>query len=269
MKKVVLLVVAVCLGVFSFAQDQNASELVTKANDAVTAKDYVKAVELFEKVLAIPDHGQDVETINKVLGQLKPVVAKDEANSALGSKEYKKAVELYHAAAKDYPDAGIAELAGKSFYNEGIVSYKGSDFLTAAMCFRIAEKEFNFEAEKSEKYKKASLKKVAESLAAEGKASVDEISVCEDNKALLIEELANAYVKDGNELYKAGVEIINAANTKVNDGSMSTADETYTAEVAKAKKEFAAALEVLKKAATIDASNVNAQKLIEACKAAM
>ena len=70
-------------------------------------------------------------------------------------------------------------------------------------------------------------------------------------------------------MYKKGAEILSAANTKVNDGSMSTADDAYAAEVAKAKKEFAAALEVLDKAAGLDASNANAQKLIEACKAAM
>lgn len=269
MKKVVLLVVAVCFAVFSYAQDQNASELVTKGNAAIEAKDYAKAVELFEAALAIPDHGQDVETITKVLDQLKPVVAKDEAKTALDNKEYQKAVELYKAAAQDYPDAGVTELAGKSFYNEGIISYKADDFLTAAMCFRMAEKEFNFDVEKSAKYKSASLKKVAEQLASEGKTNVDDVKVCEDNKVLLVEELANAYVKEGNRLYKAGVDIINAANTKVNEGAMSTADDAYTAEVAKAKKEFAAALEVLETAATLDASNANAQKLIEACKSAM
>jgi exonuclease VII small subunit len=85
----------------------------------------------------------------------------------------------------------------------------------------------------------------------------------------LTKGLANVYVSEGNDLYKKGAEVLSAANTKVNDGAMTTADEAYTAEVAKAKKEFAAALEVLEKAVGLDASNANAQKLIEACKAAM
>ncbi len=268
MKKVVLLVVTVCLTVFSFAQEQNAGELVEKANAAVESKDFAKAVDLFEKALAIPDHGQDVENINKVINQLKPIVAKDEAKSALDAKEYDKAEELYKAAMVDFPDdASILEQAGVRFYNEGIVSYKGKKYLDAVRCFSTAEKEFKYD--KAAKYTAASLKKVAEELAAEGKTSVDEVNISADNKGLLIESLAKVYVSEGNELYKKGAEILSAANQKVNDGAMTTADDAYNAEVQKAKKEFTAAIAVLEKAAGLDPSNANASKLIEACKAVL
>ena len=268
MKKVLLLLVALTFAVFSFAQEQNAAELVEKANAAIESKDFAKAIELFESVLAIPDHGQDAENISKVLNQLKPIVAKANATEALDKKEYEKAIEIYKAAIAEFADdASIGESAGVMFYNEGISSYKAEDFVNAAKCFTISEKEFNYE--KSEKYKVASLKKVAEGLAAEGKTSVDEVSLCDDNKQLLKESLAKVYVSEGNDLYKKGAEILSAANQKVNDGAMSTADDAYTAEVNKAKVEFNAAIAILEKAKTLDATNENAQKLLDACKAVL
>ena len=261
MKKVVLLVVAVCFSVFSFAQDQNASDLVTKANDAVTAKDYAKAVELFEQVLAIPDHGQDVETITKVLDQLKPIVAKDAAKSAYDSKDYAKAVELYSKIIEDYP-ADKAEFS----YNAGLAAYQGKDY-EKAVDFFTASVEGGYKGETAQYYKAVALNKLNKD--AEYKAALEEgvAKFAGDDK--LTKALANVYVSEGNDLYKKGAEILSAANTKVNSGSMSTTDDAYTAEVNKAKKEFAAALEVLQKAASLDASNANAQKLIDACKAAM
>ncbi len=268
MKRVVLLVVTVCLTVFVFAQEQNAGEMVEKANAAVENKEYAKAVELFESVLAIPDHGQNEENIKKVLDQLKPVVAKDNAKAAIDAKDYTKAVELYKAAIADFPnDASIGEIAGKMFYNEGILSYKAAKFLDAVKCFTTAEKEFAYE--KAGKYKNASLKKIAQELAKEGKTSVDEVEVSAENKELLKGSLAGVYVSDGNDLYKKGAEILSAANQKVNDGAMTTADDAYTAEVAKAKKEFTAAIKILEKAAALDPSNANAAKLLEACKAVL
>jgi len=266
MKKVVLLVVAVCLSVLSFAQD--AAEKMNQANEALQNKEYAKALELYQEVLAIPDHGQDVEGINTAIKQLKPIIAKEEGSTAIDNKEYDKAVEIYKAAMTEFPDdESIASTAGVKFYNEGIISYKANDYLLAAKCFTIAE--VDFKNDKAEKYKTAALKKVGEDLAAEGKTSVDGVDVSPENKELLIKSLANAYVMQGNELYQKGAGILSAANTKVNEGAMSTADEAYTAEVDKAKKEFAAALVVLEKASALDASNANAQKLIEACKAAM
>lgn len=261
MKKVVLLVVAVCLTVFSFAQDQNASELVTKANDAVAAKDYAKAVELFEQVLAIPDNGQDTEQISKVLNQLKPIVDKDNAKTAYENKEYDKAVDLYSKMIEVYPD-DKAEFS----FNAGLAAYQGKEYQKAVDFFTVAVAG-DYKGETSQYYKAVALNKLNKD--AEYKAALEEgvAKFAGDDK--LSKALANVYVSEGNELYKKGAGILSAANSKVNDGSMSTADDAYTAEVAKSKKEFAAALEVLEKAAALDASNANAQKLIEACKAAM
>jgi tetratricopeptide (TPR) repeat protein len=266
MKKVLLLFTAVFVTVFSFAQEQNASELVEKANASVESKDYEKAVELFESVLAIPDNGQDAENIKNILSQLKPIVAKEKAKDAVEAKDYEKAIELYKAAMEEFSnDESIADAAGVSFYNEGIKNYKSEAYIEAAKCFTISEKEFNYD--KAEKYKKASLNKVAEGLAAQGKTEVGDIELCKENKDLLTESLANVYVKEGNEHYKAGTAILIAANEKVGAGSMTTVDEAYTKEVDKAKSELKKAVEVLGKAKELDATNANAKALIDACNA--
>ncbi len=266
MKKVLLLFIVVFITTLSYAQEQNAGEMVEKANAAIESKDYEKAIELFETVLTMPDHGQDEQTIKNVLGQLKPIVAKGKANDAIEAKDYEKAIELYKAAMEEFPsDASIADAAGVSFYNEGIKNYKSEDYLEAAKCFTISEKEFK--NEKAEKYKKGSLNKVAEGLAAEGKTEVGDVELCEENKVLLAESLANAYVKEGNELYKSGTEILIAANEKVSAGSMTTVDEAYTKEVNKVKAELKKAIDILEKAKALDASNGNAKTLLDACNA--
>ncbi len=262
MKRVVLLIVGICFTVFSFAQD--AAEIVEQANTAVENKDYAKAVELFESVLTMPDHGQDEDNINKVLNQLRPVVAKDKANDAIDAKEYDKAVDLYKAAMKDYPDdASIVEQAGIKFYNAGIASYKGEEYLEAAKCFSIAENEFKYE--KAEKYKIASLSKIAEGLASENKTSVEEINLSDENKELLVKSLAKEYFDEGYDLYKQGADIIKQATDKVNAGSITTLDDEYKNAIAEGKKVFENAKSIIEKTLSIDSENGNAKTVLDAC----
>lgn len=263
MKRVVLLMVLVFISVMSFAQDQDPSELMNKANAAVESKDFEKAIELFESVLAIPDHGQNEDNINGVLNQLRPAVAKSKASEAVDSKEYDKAIELYKGAIADYPDAGIAEQAGKIFYNEGIKGYKSEDFVEAANCFAIAQNDFGYE--KAEKYKSASLKKAAEALVTDGKSSVDGVAVSEENKAELIENLAKVYFSQGYEKYQEGAATIKSATESVNSGSITTLDDEYKNAVAKGKKSFEQAIPFLKKALELDPNNANAKKVLAAC----
>ena len=264
MKRVVFLIVAVCFTMFSFAQEQDASEIVKKANAAVESKDYEKAVELFESALAIPNHGQDEAKINSVLIQLKPIVAKDKAKDALDAKEYDKALELYKDAMTDFPDdASIVEQAGIRFYNAGITSYKSKDYLNAIKCLTLAEKEFKYE--KAIKSKNAVLKKYAEDLVAEGITSAEEVNVSTENKELLVKSMSNVYFSQGYALYQSGSAIITTANEKVSGGSMTTADDAYKAEVEKGKKDFKAAIPLLEKATELDPSNANAKKVLDAC----
>lgn len=263
-----LVVFTVCISVFVFAQEKKAVDIMTEANQALEAKEYAKAVDLYEKVLAIPEHGMDVESINGALSQLKPIVIGDKASAALEKGEYNVAMELYKGLIKDYPaKTEIVEKAGKSFFNKGAANYKANDFITAASCFTISEKEFSFEAEKSAKYKEASLKKLAKQIVSEGKSLSDVTGVSDDNKVILKDAMAKVYVGDGNDQYKSSVEIINAANVKVQEGTLKTDDAAYTAELDKAKAGASNAIKVLEKALELDPTNANAQKLIDACKA--
>lgn len=263
MKRVVLLVVAVCISVITFAQDQSSSELMNQANTAVQNKDFEKAIELFESVLAIPDHGQNEENINGVLNQLRPAVAKSKASDALDNKEYAKAIELYKAAATDYPDAGIAEQAGKLFYNEGIKSYKAEEFVDAANFFATSQNEFAYA--KAEKYKNASLKKAAEALVAEGKSSVEGVNISPENETALVENLAKVFFSQGYEKYQEGAAKIKQATEDVNSGSITTLDDAYKNAVAAGKKSFEQAIPLLKKALELNPGHANAKKVLAAC----
>lgn len=268
MSKAFLFIVATFFSVFTMAQEKKAVDVMTEANQALEAKEYAKAVDLYEQVLAIPDHGMDIESINNALSQLKPIVIGDKASSALEKDEYENALELYKSLIKQFPDKPeIAERAGKAFFNKGAAKYKSNDFVTAAKYFNISEVDFKFEVEKSAKYKEATLKKLAKQMVTEGKAFSDITGVSQENQIILKDAIAKVYVTNGNELYKSSVEIINGANTKVQEGSLKTEDEAYTQELNKSKEIAAKAIEVLGKAIELDASNENAKKILDACKA--
>jgi tetratricopeptide (TPR) repeat protein len=140
MKKVVLLVVAVCFTVFAFAQD--AAEKINQANEALQAKDYAKALELYESAMANLGDVQVPEAINFNIGL-----------AAYSSDSYEKAIQYFEKAvaaeanvdkcyeyiagsytklekydeALDYYKKAIAaspENAATMSYNAGIVAYK-------------------------------------------------------------------------------------------------------------------------------------------------
>lgn len=282
MKKVVLLFFAVCLTVFSFAQD--AAEKINQANEALQNKEYAKALELYESAMANLGDVQVPEAINFNIGlaaynsdnyeKAIPYFEKAIAADANVDKSYEFMAGSYakldktNEALDAYAKAIEASPADKGSlsYNAGIVAYKGQEY-NKAVSFFTAAVEGNYKGETAQYYKAVALNKLNKD--AEYKAALEEGVAKFSGDDKLTKALANVYVSEGNELYKKGAEILSAANSKVNAGSMSTADDAYTAEVTKAKKEFSAALEVLEKATALDASNANAQKLIEACKAAM
>jgi len=282
MKKVVLLIVAVCFSVFSFAQD--AAQKIEDANAAMQAKEYAKALELYESAMSNLGDVQVPDAINFNIGLAaynsdnydkaveyfdKAIAADANADKAWEYKagaygkmdKYSEAIDAYKKAIEAAP----SEAASLS-YNAGIVAYKGKMY-DDAIAFFTGAVEGGYKGETAQYYKAVAYNKLKND---DGyKAALVEGVEKFPGDDKLSGALANVYVSEGNELYKKGAGILSAANTKVNEGSLSTADDAYAAEVAKAKKEFAAALEVLEKAAGLDASNANAQKLIEACKAAM
>ncbi|MCW0482028.1 tetratricopeptide repeat protein [Gaoshiqia sediminis] len=279
--KRIFLVIVFFLGAYcGFAQD--AAEMINKAQEALTAKDYAKAFELYENAMNNLGDVQVDAAINFNIGFA--AFQADKYEAAIKYFEKSIAAEANVAGAYEYIGNSYAKLnkaaeaiqaynkaieagsdkAGSLYYNAGIVAYKGNMLEQAVELFGKAVAE-NYNGETAMYYKAVSLKKLDKD---------------EDYKQVLVEgaekfpandkitsALANVYVQEGNALYQKGVAIINAANEKVNAGTLKTTDAEYTAEIDKSKVEFKAALEILEKAKALDASNANAAKLIEACKA--
>jgi tetratricopeptide (TPR) repeat protein len=282
MKQGLLLIVGVFLTVFSFAQD--AAEKINQAQEALKAQDYAKAFTLYDEAMSNLGDVQVDASVNFNIGY-----AAYKAENLEGAVKYfDKAIESgtniskcheYKALAyndkKDYANAvasfeqAIAtseEDTQSLVYNAAIAAYRG-DLLDKAVELFGKSVETGYKAETAIYYKAVVLKKQDKD--EEYKATLVEGAEKFPGEDKITSALANIYVSEGNDLYKKGAGILSAANQKVNDGEMTTADDAYTAEVNKAKAEFSAAVEILEKAKALDATNDNAQKLLDACKAVL
>jgi tetratricopeptide (TPR) repeat protein len=282
MKKVVFLIFAVCFALFANAQD--AAEKINQANEALKAKDYEKAFGLYEEAMGNLEGVEVPEAINYNIGL-----------AGYNSKKYKEAIPYFDKAIaananvakaheykghcynklKDYPNAvasyeAAIELTDEDsnalVYNTAIVAYRAKMDDKAVKLFSQSVTN-GYKGETAQYYKAAALKR--QNKDDEYKSALEEGEKMFPGDDKIAPALANVYVSEGNDLYKKGAAILSAANKKVNDGSLKTDDAAYTAEVDKAKVEFKAALEVLEKAKALDASNKNAQKLIDACNAVL
>lgn len=282
MKNLFMLTAALLLSVFSFAQD--AAELINQGNEAMKAENYEKAFELYDKGMKNIGDVEVDPSINFNIG-----FAAYKSNNLQGAVEYfDKAIadginvsksheykalayndkEDYQNAVKSYEQA-IATAEGDSdalVYNAAIAAYRG-EMLDKAVELFGKSVENNYRAETAIYYKAVTLRKLNRD--DEYKATLEEGVQKFPKEDRLTSALANIYVSEGNELYKKGVAILTAANEKVNSGALSTADDAYTAEVNKAKKEFQEAVNVLDKALSLDAGNANAKKLKEASEAVL
>ncbi len=282
MKRIVLLFIGICLAVFSFAQD--AAEKINQAQEALKAQDYAKAYQLYDEAMSNLGDVQVDASINFNIG-----FAAYKAENLEGAVKYlDKAIETgtnvpkcyeYKALAyndkKDYANAvanfekaiETSEEGTESLvYNAAIAAYKGKLMDKAVELFGKSAEQ-GYKGETAYYYKAVILKNQGKD--DEYKATLIEGAEKFPSEDKITSALANVYVSEGNELYKKGAAILSAANQKVNDGAMTTADEAYTTEVDKAKVEFKAAIEILEKAKALDASNENAQKLIDACSAVL
>lgn len=281
--KRILLGVVFLLGTFAgFAQD--AAELINQANEALTAKDYAKAFELYENAMNNLGEVQVDAAINFNIGFAAMQADKFDAavkyfDKAIAADANKaKALELKaNSLAKlDKTDEAIAaykeaivaspESAGDLNYNAGIVAFKGEKYEESAAFFGKAY-EAGSNAENAIFYQAMSYRKLDKD--AEYKAALAAGAEKFSGNDKITGALANVYVGEGNVLYKKGVKILNDANQQVAAGTIKTTDEAYTKAVADSKVEFKAALDVLEKAAALDAGNANAKKLIEACKSVL
>jgi tetratricopeptide (TPR) repeat protein len=282
MKSVLFLAAALLVSVFSFAQD--AAEKINQGNEALKAEDYAKAFSLYDEAMKNLGDVEVDPAINFNIG-----FAAYKSNNLQGAVEYfDKAIEAginvsksheYKALAyndnEDYANAvasyeqaiATAESDVETLtYNAAIAAYRG-EMLDKAVEFFGKCVELGYRGETALYYKAVTLRK--QNKEDEYKAILQEgvEKFPEDDR--MTKALAGVFVSEGNDFYKKGVAILTSANEKVNSGALSTADDAYTAEVEKAKTEFRAAVEVLEKAKALDATNQNAQKLIDACNAVL
>lgn len=278
MKKRILLVVAVFLGFAAYAQD--AAEMINKANEALKANKFAEAFELYDKAMANLGDVQVDKAINFNIGFAAMQAEKNEA--ALGY--FDKAIEAGANVAKcyefkgavynklkDYPNAlasyekGLElseEKPGALLLNAAVTAYRLEQYEKAVKYFDLAYLA-GFKAEDALLNKAMAQKKMNNE---EGykQTLVMGAEKFPANKKIT-GALANAYVGEGNALYKDGVDVLNAANKKVTEGTLKTDEDAYKTAVDKAKAEFKKALEVLDLAIKLDPENQNAKKLIEAC----
>lgn len=282
MKRVLLLVVAVFITVFSFAQD--AAEKLNQAQEAIKAQDYAKAFTLYDDAMSNLGDVQVDASVNFNIGY-----AAYKAENLEGAiKYFDKAIESGTNVAKSYEYKALAyndkkdyENAVASFekaietategadelnYNAGIAAYRGKLNEKAAGFFGKAY-EAGYKGESAIYYKAVALKGLDKD--AEYKAALEEGIAKFPGDDKLSKALAGIYVSEGNEFYKAGAAILTDANKKVNAGELKTDEPAYAAEVEKASAELKKAVEILEKAKVLDASNKNVQTLLDACKAAM
>ncbi len=279
MKNGVLLTLALLISAFSFAQD--AAEKITQANEAMKAEDYAKAFSLYDEAMKNLGDVQVEPTINYNIalaayrsenmdGALEYFDRAIEAGvNTERSYEYKARIfndkEDYAKAVENFEKAIAASEDGDTesmVFNAAIAAYRANMLEKAVELFGKSV-ENGYRGETAIFYKAAALRKQGDDPAY--KAALEEGAQKYPGDDKITSALANIYVREGNELYKEGVAILNAANQKVQDGSLKTTDDAYTAEVEKAQVEFRAALAILEKAKELDPSNQNAQKLIDAC----
>ncbi len=282
MKKLVFLMIGVLVALFTNAQD--AAEKINQAQEAIKAQDYAKAYTLYDEAMNNLGDVQVDASINfnigfaaykseNLEGTLKYMdkaiaagtnVSKCHEYKALAyndKKDYKNAVACFEQAISTSTESSDALV-----FNAAVAAFRGNLLDKAVELFGKSV-ENGYKGETALYYKAAAYNKLNKD--AEYKATLEDGAVKFPGDDKICPALANVYVSEGNELYKKGAAILSAANQKVNSGSMTTADEAYTAEVDKAKVEFKAAVEVLEKAKALDTKNENAQKLLDACKAVL
>jgi tetratricopeptide (TPR) repeat protein len=282
MKKYFSLIAAALLTLAASGQD--AAELINKANEAMKSKQYAVAFEAYDKAM---NNLGDVEVdaaINFNVGFAAMQADKNEA--ALGY--FDKAIAAGANVSKSWEYKASVYNKLKNF-DKALESFEKaietSEEENGGLCFNAAVLAFRLEKfEKTVTYfDKAIAANFRPQDAIFNKATaLNRMNNDEGYKATLIAgnekfpadpkiaaALANVYVSEGNENYRQGAEVLNTANTKVNEGAYTTEDNAYKAELAKANAQFKAALELLENAKKLDASNANAQKLIDAIKQVM
>lgn len=277
MRKMFVLVIALLFSVGVFAQD--AAELLKQANDALKANQFAQAFELFEKAMSNLGNVQVDKSINYNIAYAAMQAEKNEAalkyfDLAIEAgikvpKCYENKAIIYNKL-KDYTNAMASyekafELSedkpGSLMMSIAVTAFRLEDFEKAVAWFDKAYVA-GFKPEDALFNKAGALKRLNKNDEYK-QALIQGNEKFPENKKFSA-NLAGIYFTEGNTIYKGGVDILNAANTKINEGKLKTTDDAYKSELTKAKDEFAKALELLEKSKQLDPANANTQKLIDA-----
>lgn len=278
MKRLAVLIIAVCLTVFSFAQ--NAADKINQANEALKGKEYAKAFELYESAMSnldgveVPDAinyniglaGYNSKNYEKAIGYFEKAITAD-ANVAKAhgyiARSYGK-LKDYASAVSSY-EAAIAATEGDTkilVYNAAIAAYQ-ANIAEKAIAWFTQSVESGYKGAKCQ-YNKALVYKKQKDTDAYKMTLVEGAEKFSGDKKIGT-ALSKIYFAEGYAKYNSGKAIIEAANKKVEGGSMATGDDSYKAEVEKGKKEFNAAIPLLEKASELDPKNANAKTVLDAC----
>ncbi len=279
MKKYLSLAVLALFSVAAYAQD--AADLINQANEAMRNRQYLQAFEMYDKAMG---NLGDVEVPNSIFFNIGFAAMQAEKNdeaikyldkaieadvNVSKSWEYKatiynktssfdKALEAFEKALETAEE----NIGALSFYT-AVVAFRLQDFEKTVQYFDKAYAE-GFRPQDALVNKALALSRMQNSEAYQ--ATLEEGYSKYPDEKRISSALANIYVAEGNAIYQGGAQILTAANQRVNSGAITTEDDAYKAELDKAKAEFKKAMEILTKAASVDATNANASRLIEAIK---
>jgi pilus assembly protein Flp/PilA len=187
------------------------------------------------------------------------VELKNAGNDALRDKDYAKALENFEKAiavwGDEAPDYAM-------IFNSGYSAFKVKDYDKAVKYFDEAITG-EYKTETAYLYKATAFKAKGDT-EAYVKTLTEGIEKTTDNGQLK-EALAKNYVVEGTSNYNDAAKILKAAVDNVNAGKMKTTDEPYLAEIAKAKKEFGNAIEMVDKALELNPADETAKKIKSAC----
>lgn len=191
------------------------------------------------------------------------VELKNAGNEALKVKDYAKALENYEKAIAAWGDQP-QDLP--MIYNSAVCAYNVKDYAKSVKYFDQAIAG-DYKVETAYVYKATISKAQNDS---EGYLNIlnEGIAKSAENSKLK-DMLAKYYVIEGTRNYNDAAKILKEAADKVTAGKFKTTDDAYKAETEKAKKEFAAAIEMINKSLEIKPEDENAKKIKGACEQSM
>ncbi len=194
----------------------------------------------------------------------------NQANEAMRNRQYPQAFEMYD---KAMGNLGDVEVPNSIFFNIGFAAMQ-AEKNEEAIKYLDKAIDADVNVSKSWEYKAtiynktSNFDKALEAFEQALETADENVGALSFNTAVVafrLQDFAKT-VKYFDKAYAEGFRPQDALVNKASALNRMQDNEAYKAELDKAKAEFNKAMEILTKAATVDASNANASRLIEAIK---